>query len=261
MRRTVSIVFLGLALTACSDDGLAPDQASNSGGSTSDIPPNSTGGLLTTAGSDDVATSEADTELGADTTSGPSGTGGSGTGTASEGTTGTDTTDASTGDSSTGSGSGSGSSGSSSGSSSDDGMMVACPEIMGTSLIGGPADLYGYCWYITAPMDTCDSACSELAGGANLALLAESSYADNCNAPIPGDVPTWFFDNGNPAGWTAMGGGTNGHTLGYGYSVVGSFYGKCSTGGTSVGTYPGEAVGGGLEDQRQLVCACAEGTP
>jgi hypothetical protein len=55
---------------------------------------------------------------------------------------------------------------------------------------------------------------------------------------------------------TTAGGVTSGHTLGYGYAYSGAFLGKCSTGATSVGTYPGEVARGGSEAERQLVCAC-----
>ena len=149
---------------------------------------------------------------------------------------------------------------SSDGSSSSTGSTAeVCPDTMGTSIVGGPVDLYGFCWYLTAGGDTCDLACAEL-GGTNLALEADASFDDTCQGPAPHDVTTWFFENGNPAGWTHTGGATVGRTLGYGYTEVGTFYGKCSTGTIQVGTYPGEIQNGGaLDDQRQPVCPCFHG--
>lgn len=267
-----SLLLCSLLTPACSDDGLAPAQSTDDDASATTTSPG-------------IETSGGDATVGADATGGgtTSGSPPAPTGTSSgETTSGRSPTDdsgsdsgpgsATTTDGGSGSESGSGSSsedGSSSSSSddggesssSDGGMMSACPDIAGTSLIGGPADLYGFCWYLTAPMDTCDSACAELVGGANLAAMAESSYPDNCSGAAANDVSTWLFDNGNPGGWLNVGGATSAHTLGYGYSMVGSFYGKCSTGPVSVGTYPGETPGGGLESERQLICACALGSP
>ncbi|MEX1368619.1 MAG: hypothetical protein AB1Z98_36160 [Nannocystaceae bacterium] len=257
------LLLCSLLTSACSDDGLAPAQSTDDDASVTTTSPA-------------AEASGGDATLGADATGGgtTSGSPPSPTGTTSDETTsGRSPTDdsgpdsATTTDGSSGSDSSSGSDGSSSSSdggqssSSDGGMMSACPNIAGTSLIGGPADLYGFCWYLTAPMDTCDSACAELVGGANLAAMAESSYADSCSGPGPDDISTWFFDNGNPGGWTMTGAVTSAHTLGYGYSMAGTFYGKCSTGGVEVGTYPGEIVRGGLENERQIVCACALGSP
>jgi len=267
MRRLALLLTPTLALaTACSDDGLAPLASTTSANTNGLATTTSDGGGLEASGegsNDPNATTTSgangsDTDNVDETSGSPPSPTGTTSGPVGEDSTGTITGDdfTTTGDGSTGTTTGEASTGTTTGD-----MMLPCPEIAGTSLIGGPADLYGYCWYLTAPMDTCDSACAELPGGANLALLAEATYPDSCDGPVAGDVPTWFFDNGNPGGWISMGGTTSGHTLGYGYSIVGQFYGKCSTGPTSVGTYPGEVVGGGLEDQRQLICACAEGSP
>ena len=260
MRRLRFLILTTLCLS-CSDDGLAPAQ-SGTGTTTGQgsLPTDTDDEASLTVGGG-VSTSTGDGPP-APTGTGEGDTGGDGTSTGSDDSTGSGGT-GSDGGSSSGSDGGSSSDdggSSSEGGSSSGGTMASCPDIAGTSLIGGPADLYGFCWYLTAPMDTCDSACNELVGGANLAPMAESSYPDHCNGAAADDVSTWFFDNGNPGGWSSVGGTTAGHTLGYGYSMVGNFYGKCSTGGVSVGTYPGEMVGGGLENERQLVCACAVGS-
>jgi len=131
-----------------------------------------------------------------------------------------------------------------------------CAGIGGTTLTGGPVDLYGFCWYLGGQGETCDSACAQL-GGTNLAWTAEAAYADSCTLAGPDDVSTYFFNNGNPGGWTNAGGLTAAHTLGYGYANVGSYYGKCASGGVAIGTYPGDAAPvAGIALERQLVCAC-----
>ncbi len=103
---------------------------------------------------------------------------------------------------------------------------------------------------------TCDVVCGDV-GGTNLAERAETAFPDSCSGPGAGDVSTWFATHGDPAGWgSSPGGATGGHTLGYGYRNGVGYYGKCSTGTSLVGTYPGEAnPGTGL--LRTPVCACA----
>lgn len=119
------------------------------------------------------------------------------------------------------------------------------------------AEMYGFCWYLGRPGETCDDVCAG-AGGTNLAVAAESSFADSCSSPSSGDITTWFYNNGNPAGWTRVGGGTSGHGFGYGYSggTGYGYYGKCVSGSsTTLGTYPGEP---NTNAHRTTVCACFE---
>ena len=132
-----------------------------------------------------------------------------------------------------------------------------CKNIDGTSLTAGPVDLYGFCWYLGAPAQTCDDACAEV-GGENLAIAAESTFPDSPDYPGPEGVVMWFYDHGNPGEWT-YGTWTAGHVLGYGY-VGDQFSGKCAACTMPTGTYPGEPMDtrfpyGGLP---QLVCACFE---
>jgi hypothetical protein len=62
----------------------------------------------------------------------------------------------------------------------------------------------------------------------------------------------WFFDNGNPAGWTGTG-TTSYHTLGYGYAGS-QYYGKCSSGtANGNGAYPGDTID---TPTRSVVCPC-----
>jgi hypothetical protein len=129
---------------------------------------------------------------------------------------------------------------------------AGCPTVSHSSVIGGPGALYGYCWYLGLEGLTCDAVCSAV-GGTNLAWSAESSFADSCSSPSSSGVSAWFYNNGNPGGWTGASSATGGHVLGYGY-VSGGYYGKCSTGSSLIGTYPGETSTG---SNRHLVCACA----
>ena len=132
-----------------------------------------------------------------------------------------------------------------------------CPSISSATLtIDGPTDQYGYCWYLGDGGETCDDICSEL-GGSNYATNASSSFSDSCNSPSSADISTWFFNNGNAAGWTGAG-ATGYYTLGYGYEGS-SYYGKCASGGSmNHGTFPGDPNNSGT---RNLVCPCATGTP
>jgi len=58
---------------------------------------------------------------------------------------------------------------------SDTGSMVGgCPSRAGTLLTGGPADLYGFFWYLGVPTETCDETCAHL-DGENLALEADNA--------------------------------------------------------------------------------------
>ncbi len=132
------------------------------------------------------------------------------------------------------------------------GAAAGCPAVSHADVIGGPVALYGYCWYLGYQALTCDRVCS-VVGGTNLASSAQSAFSDACSSPTSADVSTWFYNNGNPGGWTGASSGTNGHVLGYGY-VSGGYYGKCSTGTSLIGTYPGETSTGST---RHLVCACA----
>ena len=118
-------------------------------------------------------------------------------------------------------------------------------------------EMYGFCWYLGRPGETCDDVCAG-AGGTNLAVAAESSFADSCSSPGSGDITTWYFNNGNPAGWRRVGGATSGHGFGYGYATGTGYgyYGKCVTGSSAtLGTYPGEA---NSNADRTTVCACFE---
>ncbi len=268
--RRIAVLF-GVLTMSCSDDGLAPPQDTDSNTSTAGAPGSTGRGegeqdsldLETGGGSDDNGNTAADDG----TTSESQGTssGGSPAPTDTTDGDGTGETTGETDESSSGETGGT-STGETTGTSTGEptgtstGMDDECPAIGGTTVIGGPADLYGFCWYLGAPGDTCDTVCGEL-GEMNLGLVADAAYPDNCLSADVDDVSTWFFNNGNPGGWTAIGGATSARTLGYGYSMVAQYYGKCSSGSVEVGTYPGEMVGGGLETERQLICACAEGTP
>jgi hypothetical protein len=113
-------------------------------------------------------------------------------------------------------------------------------------------NMYGFCFYLAKAGNTCDAVCAAV-GGTNRAWAAESAWADACSAATSADVVTWFYNNGNPAGWSSSTATTNGHTLGYGYPG-GSRYGKCSTGtAQTTGTYPGEP---NRSATRTPVCAC-----
>lgn len=264
MRRLGLLLLLPPLALSCSDDGLAPIQSTTGTLTSPTTGPDDSGGdelKLDLGGADGTTTGAPPFPTGTTSMGEDSGTGNTGPEEGTSSSTGGSSSSSDDGGSSSSTDGGSSSSSDGGSSSSSGGMMLPCPDIAGTSIIGGPADLYGFCWYLTAPMDTCDSACAELVGGSNLALMAEAAYPDNCAAPAGNDVSTWFFNNGNPGGWTGMGAATGAHTLGYGYSIVGNYYGKCSSGGVEVGTYPGEMVGGGLEAERQLICACALGTP
>ena len=129
---------------------------------------------------------------------------------------------------------------------------AGCPTVSHSYVIGGPGALYGYCWYLGYQGLTCDEVCGAV-GGSNLAWSAESSFSDSCSSPSSSGVSAWFYNNGNPGGWTGAAGATGGHVLGYGY-VSGGYYGKCSTGSSLIGTYPGETT---TSTTRHLVCACA----
>jgi hypothetical protein len=118
--------------------------------------------------------------------------------------------------------------------------------------IGGPHRGPGnFCYYLGQVDRTCDTVCSDL-GGTNLAAQVDSLWANGCTAPGSGDLSTWFYDNGNPGGWSTQGGTAVFHTLGYGYAS-GSYFGKCSTATLEAGAYPGETT---TAATRSLVCAC-----
>lgn len=135
-----------------------------------------------------------------------------------------------------------------------------CAEIDGVaSAIGGPLKRYDACFYLSALETTCDTLCEDL-GAENIASSVEDAYADHCDAVGSDDISTYFFENGNPGGWTTPGTTTTGHSLGYGYATNGSFYGKCALGESVVGTYPDDSLGEGLFSERSLVCACSLST-
>ncbi len=116
-------------------------------------------------------------------------------------------------------------------------------------------ELYGFCWYLGHPGETCDDVCAS-AGGSNLSVAASSSFPDSCSIASSTDITTWFFSNGNPAGWRSTGGGTNGKGFGYGYSggTGYGYYGKCIAGTAAViGTFPGDA---NSNANRTTVCPC-----
>ncbi len=132
----------------------------------------------------------------------------------------------------------------------------SCAVIDGTSLTGGPADLYGFCWYVGAPAQTCDDACSEV-GGENLAFAAEGAFPDSKDYPGTDGVATWFYEHGNPGPWY-YGGWTELHALGFGYPY-GGFGGKCANCTAPSGAYPGEEAAASYPYLMiQLVCACFE---
>ena len=129
---------------------------------------------------------------------------------------------------------------------------VACVPATGNLSVGQVPEMYGFCWYLSQPHGYCDATCAEV-GGSNLAVQAENSWPDHCGAAEADDVSTWFYENGNPGGWVGVGGGTNGHTLGYGYQNA-HYYGKCKVGGHDpIGTYPGTIND---SNSRMVVCPC-----
>jgi len=145
----------------------------------------------------------------------------------------------------------------------DDGTSASDTVEVSNSICGAASayaysltvEMYGFCWYLGHPGETCDDVCSS-AGGTNLANSAESSFSDSCSSPGSGDITTWFYNNGNPAGWQRVGGATSGHGYGYGYSggTGYGYYGKCVTGtSNTLGTYPGES---NTNAHRTTVCPC-----
>lgn len=134
--------------------------------------------------------------------------------------------------------------------------QAACPPATGSALAGAVTSAFGFCFYISAKDGNCDTTCADV-GGTNVAVAAEAALADSCSGGgADGQVTHFLFENGNPAGWTAAGATTSAHSLGYGYDppTTQNYYGKCSTGGVAVGTFPGETGGA----NRRLVCACFE---
>jgi len=127
-----------------------------------------------------------------------------------------------------------------------------CPPNSGTS-IAGPYIAYGFCWYLTADGESCDTACLDL-GGDNLALDAKDAFSDSCSGAGPQDVSYWFYNHSNPGEWAGETKETEYRTLGHGYRNGNYYYGKCSAvadGG--VGAWPGEEND---SSTRSLVCAC-----
>ncbi len=128
---------------------------------------------------------------------------------------------------------------------------AGCVTVSSSTVLAGPHAQYGFCWYLGQPGKSCDQVCSAV-GGSNLAYSAEGEWSDNCSAPDTDDISTWFYNNGNAAGWSSTG-ATGYHTLGYGYTGS-QYYGKCSAGtSTGNGAYPGDSNG---DSTRSVVCAC-----
>jgi len=129
-----------------------------------------------------------------------------------------------------------------------------CPSSSGTS-IAGPHIAYGFCWYLTADGESCDTACLDL-GGDNLALDAKDAFSDSCSGAQAGDISYWFYNHSNPGEWAAETKETEYRTLGHGYRNGNYYYGKCSAGvDGGVGAWPGEEND---SSTRSLVCACFE---
>ena len=127
-----------------------------------------------------------------------------------------------------------------------------CVVSTSSTVLDGPHAQYGLCWYLGLQGKTCDQVCSAV-GGSNLAYSAESMWSDHCSAAEPDDISTWFYNNGNAAGWASYTGGTGYHTLGYGYTGS-HYYGKCAAGtSTTNGAYPGDSNG---DSTRSVVCPC-----
>jgi hypothetical protein len=126
-----------------------------------------------------------------------------------------------------------------------------CPAAGGTAA-AGPYATYGFCWYLAAAGATCDAACASITGS-NLAVQAQNAWPDACDSAQPGDISTWFYNNGNPGSWAATTGTTGYHTLGYGYTGS-NYYGKCASGtATGHGTFPGDTND---NPSRSVVCPC-----
>ena len=118
-------------------------------------------------------------------------------------------------------------------------------------ILAGPHVENGVSWYLSEVDMTCDETCA-VAGGTNLAWEAEDTLPASCGGAGALDISRWFYNNGNPGSWTGGTGGTGGHTLGYGYTNS-NLYGACPTGGSDVGSYPGDI---NTSATRNLVCAC-----
>jgi len=109
-----------------------------------------------------------------------------------------------------------------------------CPPATGNNIIGGPVALHNFGWYLSASAQTCDTACGDV-GGTNLAYQAENECSDTgCGGTVPSeaDVVTWFFNLGNPAGWTDAPPVlfiVPPHSLRFG-SAGGTYFGKCAQG-------------------------------
>ena len=126
-----------------------------------------------------------------------------------------------------------------------------CAAASSSLAYSGAHEAYGYCWLLGRPGQTCDDVCAD-AGGSNLANAASVAFSDSCSSPSGGDVSTWFYTHGNPAGWSGTG-ATGYHTLGYGYTGS-SYYGKCAGGtATGHGTFPGDP---NRDSRRSVVCPC-----
>jgi len=120
-------------------------------------------------------------------------------------------------------------------------------------IIGGPYELYEFIWYLTIPGGNCDDACLSVDGN-NLAndIDAQNAWDDNCSAAQSNDVSYFIFNDDNPNNWTNSTPSTGGHGFGYGYTN-GGYYGKCISGSSVIGAFPGEK---GRSETRTIICPC-----
>ena len=131
---------------------------------------------------------------------------------------------------------------------------AGCPDAP-LALTPTPADLHGYCWYMSQPDDTCDNTCANISGGSNLTQHAQDNISTSV---IPEGDPTqsiihwWIVNDGNPAGFSSSG-GSGWASLGYGY-LNSTYYGR-SLGYTSA-AFPGNTDGLSQNLERIFACAC-----
>ena len=112
--------------------------------------------------------------------------------------------------------------------------------------------LYGFCWYHTDGLSSCDEVCASIAGGQNLAIEAQSEISLSTFPWGDKSVMELFVDNGNPSSWTSSASGSWGG-LGYAYKGK-NYYGRYD--GTTSAAFPGSQSG--IDSTlRQFACACS----
>ena len=133
-------------------------------------------------------------------------------------------------------------------------QTAGCPEAP-QALTPTPADLHGYCWYLSLPDDTCDNTCAGISGGSNLTQDAQDNISTSIvptNSPNQSIIHWWIVNDGNPAGFTNSG-GSGWASLGYGY-LNSAYYGR--TMGYGSAAFPGNSSGTDQGLDRIFACAC-----